>query len=181
MICCSSLLSLFYCAYVFFFKQKTAYEMRISDWSSDVCSSDLLIGGSSRGRRWKETAALRFAGRLWRCWRAPSGAGGGGRQHDSDFVQLPSGEGQLRTRPLPCEIVVLARMSLQQLHAPKVNRDLTSRAQSHDALFHCGFAEPGNAVQACWPWLLQFAQQLSDSAVLCCRFKNQILEILRYK
>src|SRR3546814_1353067 len=29
----------------FFFKQKTAYEMRISDWSSDVCSSDLLSGG----------------------------------------------------------------------------------------------------------------------------------------
>src|SRR3546814_4853636 len=27
---------------IFFFKQKTAYEMRISDWSSDVCSSDLL-------------------------------------------------------------------------------------------------------------------------------------------
>src|SRR3546814_5841204 len=27
---------------LFFFKQKTAYEMRISDWSSDVCSSDLL-------------------------------------------------------------------------------------------------------------------------------------------
>src|SRR3546814_1798538 len=27
----------------FFFKQKTAYEMRISDWSSDVCSSDLTI------------------------------------------------------------------------------------------------------------------------------------------
>src|SRR3546814_6061604 len=32
------------CVYIvfFFFKQKTAYEMRISDWSSDVCSSDLL-------------------------------------------------------------------------------------------------------------------------------------------
>src|SRR3546814_4460330 len=30
-------------AVFFFFKQKTAYEMRISDWSSDVCSSDLLI------------------------------------------------------------------------------------------------------------------------------------------
>src|SRR3546814_10639888 len=29
----------------FFFKQKTAYEMRISDWSSDVCSSDLGVGG----------------------------------------------------------------------------------------------------------------------------------------
>src|SRR3546814_20839789 len=29
--------------FVFFFKQKTAYEMRISDWSSDVCSSDLDV------------------------------------------------------------------------------------------------------------------------------------------
>src|SRR3546814_8666920 len=28
---------------IFFFKQKTAYEMRISDWSSDVCASDLLV------------------------------------------------------------------------------------------------------------------------------------------
>src|SRR3546814_9306468 len=31
---------------LFFFKQKTAYEMRISDWSSDVCSSDLQIQGA---------------------------------------------------------------------------------------------------------------------------------------
>src|SRR3546814_17551336 len=30
-----------YLLFIFFFKQKTAYEMRISDWSSDVCSSDL--------------------------------------------------------------------------------------------------------------------------------------------
>src|SRR3546814_3438694 len=30
-------------SFFFFFKQKTAYEMRISDWSSDVCSSDLLL------------------------------------------------------------------------------------------------------------------------------------------
>src|SRR3546814_4153712 len=35
-------LCLFFCLFFFFFKQKTAYEMRISDWSSDVCSSDLL-------------------------------------------------------------------------------------------------------------------------------------------
>src|SRR3546814_3584057 len=34
-VCCD-------CFLFFFFKQKTAYEMRISDWSSDVCSSDLL-------------------------------------------------------------------------------------------------------------------------------------------
>src|SRR3546814_3583765 len=40
-------LSVCMCLFVllfFFFKQKTAYEMRISDWSSDVCSSDLLAG-----------------------------------------------------------------------------------------------------------------------------------------
>src|SRR3546814_9943196 len=33
---------LMFSLFVFFFKQKTAYEMRISDWSSNVCSSDLL-------------------------------------------------------------------------------------------------------------------------------------------
>src|SRR3546814_19739185 len=40
--------SVFYCMcfFFFFFKQKTAYEMRISDWSSDVCSSDLTIAGA---------------------------------------------------------------------------------------------------------------------------------------
>src|SRR3546814_6116806 len=34
--------ALVFCSYVFFFKQKTAYELRISDWSSDVCPSDLI-------------------------------------------------------------------------------------------------------------------------------------------
>src|SRR3546814_18379761 len=34
---------------MFFFKQKTAYEMRISDWSSDVCSSDLSFDYQRRG------------------------------------------------------------------------------------------------------------------------------------
>src|SRR3546814_3715276 len=45
--------------FFFFFKQKTAYEMRISDWSSDVCSSDLALNrpllrpleGGQGGRR----------------------------------------------------------------------------------------------------------------------------------
>src|SRR3546814_19441159 len=38
------------CAFFFFFKQKTAYEMRISDWSSDVCSSDLPARAPIRHR-----------------------------------------------------------------------------------------------------------------------------------
>src|SRR3546814_2047588 len=41
----------------FFFKQKTAYEMRISDWSSDVCSSDLSVSinqiSARCSRTWK--------------------------------------------------------------------------------------------------------------------------------
>src|SRR3546814_2167677 len=37
--------------YFFFFKQKTAYEMRISDWSSDVCSSDLVLTEELLARR----------------------------------------------------------------------------------------------------------------------------------
>src|SRR3546814_6378847 len=41
----------------FFFKQKTAYEMRISDWSSDVCSSDLRVLGVNVDR----VTALTFA------------------------------------------------------------------------------------------------------------------------
>src|SRR3546814_1585047 len=36
--------------FFFFFKQKTAYEMRISDWSSDVCSSDLMPVEDRAGR-----------------------------------------------------------------------------------------------------------------------------------
>src|SRR3546814_6462659 len=45
MIILMELTWLFCLCIVFFFKQKTAYEMRISDWSSDVCSSDLAAEG----------------------------------------------------------------------------------------------------------------------------------------
>src|SRR3546814_15961802 len=48
----------------FFFKQKTAYEMRISDWSSDVCSSDLerdVRKGAGPGRRTVQGADERAA------------------------------------------------------------------------------------------------------------------------
>src|SRR3546814_14898302 len=51
---------------IFFFKQKTAYEMRISDWSSDVCSSDLSRRrkppATRRAARW--TSATLLASRI---------------------------------------------------------------------------------------------------------------------
>src|SRR3546814_20149895 len=49
---------------VFFFKLKTAYEMRISDWSSDVCSSDLTLRVATAGG----TAAARLAGQNPAIW-----------------------------------------------------------------------------------------------------------------
>src|SRR3546814_7706642 len=50
-MCSGMLLSYVLFLLFFFFKQKTAYEMRISDWSSDVCSSDLIgraFGGDAK-------------------------------------------------------------------------------------------------------------------------------------
>src|SRR3546814_2841329 len=46
--------------FFFFFKQKTAYEMRISDWSSDVCSSDLADGALFRLVRAKAVGTDEF-------------------------------------------------------------------------------------------------------------------------
>ena len=56
--CYDSLLYFF-----FFFKQKTAYEIRNCDWSSDVCSSDLLVFecALSRTVRLTESGAFRFS------------------------------------------------------------------------------------------------------------------------
>src|SRR3546814_9393132 len=45
---------------IFFFKQKTAYEMRISDWSSDVCSSDLNLFAAIEAKRSPDAARLLF-------------------------------------------------------------------------------------------------------------------------
>src|SRR3546814_1861367 len=66
--------------FVFFFKQKTAYEMRISDWSSDVCSSDLfdenlLLTSSSDAAiamdgRSKAEVIGELAWHLWPAWES---------------------------------------------------------------------------------------------------------------
>src|SRR3546814_6523071 len=52
-----------YMYWFFFFKQKTAYEMRISDWSSDVCSSDLARDGEAKDHAPVLARSLRHPGR----------------------------------------------------------------------------------------------------------------------
>src|SRR3546814_13951234 len=64
----------------FFFKQKTAYEVRISDWSSDVCSSDLRQGLCPHARRAVRTPARAVGSGarrevLWRNRSVTSSAG----------------------------------------------------------------------------------------------------------
>src|SRR3546814_2781801 len=56
--------------WVFFFKQKTAYEMRISDWSSDVCSSDLPSTESPRNSSLSLEAWPACSAHHERCTRA---------------------------------------------------------------------------------------------------------------
>src|SRR3546814_12329663 len=90
-------------SFFFFFKQKTAYEMRISDWSSDVCSSDLRLAQhgeqgiqgrrerhqdreqfcARRGARWNRgSASARAQGLLRLRDHLHRGGGRRGRRHD---------------------------------------------------------------------------------------------------
>src|SRR3546814_7662988 len=65
-MCYCSIFYLWCFGLFFFFKQKTAYEMRISDWSSDVCSSDLAME-SGRANPWGiEELGERYQGMLQR-------------------------------------------------------------------------------------------------------------------
>src|SRR3546814_3528993 len=57
--------------FFFFFKQKTAYEMRISDWSSDVCSSDLRGLDNRRRQPGRRGVPHRSRGRLGRARPQP--------------------------------------------------------------------------------------------------------------
>src|SRR3546814_2048484 len=62
----------------FFFKQKTAYEMRISDWSSDVCSSDLIMETKMIGNKIAEArkkAAISQAQLAQRLFISPQAVG----------------------------------------------------------------------------------------------------------
>src|SRR3546814_2251235 len=71
----------------FFFKQKTAYEMRISDWSSDVCSSDLVLPAVHEVPR-RGTGSR------------SQGAGRGRAAHDQreDRARVPQAAGVLQRR-----------------------------------------------------------------------------------
>src|SRR3546814_2936472 len=89
--------------WVFFVKQKTAYEMRISDWSSDVCSSDLQGNPALRAaRRGPGRALPQLAG--GRQLAAARGFRGAGRPRD----RASGGRSIVGRFSLPLHFVVFA-------------------------------------------------------------------------
>src|SRR3546814_8077359 len=108
-------MSLVLCICIVFFKQKTAYEMRISDWSSDVCSADLRLltrphvdfacdNMPQFGEEWGD-------GKSYGGDNLPKGGGGGqnevscsgGRQDDQcRFGRRGHQDSSLQRRTAPC-------------------------------------------------------------------------------
>src|SRR3546814_2039838 len=102
----------------FFFKQKTAYELRISDWSSDVCSSDLIDNGAGsitkpgihqRAAHF-ECAARRVSDEVGVRLGKERGENDAARKHDGNAIvhvarhasfQSPPGGGSLTSIPRP--------------------------------------------------------------------------------
>src|SRR3546814_20902293 len=104
--------------YFFFFKQKTAYEMRISDWSSDVCSSDLdplaQAPGGAVGRLRRGAARPRGVGAEGQRYRQQADAAADRtRQRRS----LPQRYAARRAAPAPARLV--ARGAATGHHRPR--------------------------------------------------------------
>src|SRR3546814_6538056 len=81
---------------LFVFKQKTAYDMRISDWSSDVCSSDLAVRGDVRRHVFHVARRVR---RRWGCAAAAAGSGGALRLPCKRQQQQPAQSPNAASRP----------------------------------------------------------------------------------
>src|SRR3546814_11181896 len=120
--------------FFFFFKQKTAYEMRISDWSSDVCSSDLVdracpadgAVGERRDPGPRPAPAVVL--------RADRAADDRGRQHLAVLLHprlRPSGP---VARPVRRRRPQLARHPLARARLPDRGEDLEGGGLLHDCL-----------------------------------------------
>src|SRR3546814_16598423 len=113
----------------FFFKQKTAYEMRISDWSSDVCSSDLPVALLHRHDR--HLAGRRFGdvcrGRVGR--HAGVAAGGTGGPAAGGGVGLGGGveigRASCRESVCPVRVDLGGRRIIKKKKTQEVSRTCT--------------------------------------------------------
>src|SRR3546814_10807961 len=107
----------------FFFKQKTAYEVRISDWSSDVCSSDLGIGEGLRHQLGKQApggeVVVELEARQQAVERGGVDEGGAGGLHRRRLAQAGAaglGRGRSEERRVGKECVRTGRSRWWRTH-----------------------------------------------------------------
>src|SRR3546814_2183669 len=98
----------------FFFKQKTAYEMRISDWSSDVCSSDLLA------RRGDGGLQCRFCPGLWHDRDFGDGRGAAARRPWAGQAASARRRGQAARRRRDRDLRCLGRENRSEEHTSEL-------------------------------------------------------------
>src|SRR3546814_1749298 len=96
--------------FIFVYKQKTAYEMRISDWSSDVCSSDLAMGDAAHELETR-LAALEASGVIQAEALAPVGDAVAGLRQMSDRLERGDFSGLLQADEATPLIAPLAAVS----------------------------------------------------------------------
>src|SRR3546814_1327941 len=127
----------------FFFKQKTAYEMRISDWSSDVCSSDLLAADTERAALLAESETCHDPDRLGDihdrliaidAYSAPARAGrilvGLGFDEEMQGRPLDSYSGGWKMR-VALGALLFSAPDLLLLDEPSNHLDLEERSEEH--------------------------------------------------
>src|SRR3546814_16910548 len=110
------------CIFFFFFKQKTAYDMRISDWSSDVCSSDLHHRAGSGCRPAERCRMAPAAGALGCAVperRAVQLAHRGAEHHGADEGAHATGAGRSEERRVGKECVSPCRSRWSPYHSKK--------------------------------------------------------------
>src|SRR3546814_4626437 len=113
----------------FFFKQKTAYEMRISDWSSDVCSSDLAV----------LAAAQAVFGHGFE-YAIGFGRGAAERDHHDDVARAhrfahPFEGAALERKPFAIAVVIIARRAPESERSEEHTSELQSLMRISYAVF----------------------------------------------
>src|SRR3546814_6187179 len=115
------------CVFFFFFKQKTAYEMRISDWSSDVCSSDLYVCecGAQIGQQLKDFVLVNGCG-----WVGLHFAGLCGIGEDRGEFLFDAGFHPIEQDAYP------VRIYAQRSEARRVGKECVSTCRSRWSPYH---------------------------------------------
>src|SRR3546814_2247148 len=116
--------------YFFFFKQKTAYELRISDWSSDVCSSDLRPPRRRDGAD-REDGPCLGRDRAARVCRADRGRRRAARRHAARADERGDrGEARVRSEEHTSELQSLMRISYAVFCLKKTKKQQTGKTEN---------------------------------------------------